>query len=170
MIRAHEDVALDGGIEIAQFGAERRQFVPIAEIPAMLQGAVLAIEDTRFEHHIGLDPIGIARAVLANLGGGMRQGASTITQQVARNFFLSPSKTLERKLKEVLLALQIERRLSKAQILDRVWNYDFGGQANVVELYISYLRKKIDQGREPLIHTVRGVGYEFAGEDATAPA
>ena len=51
------------------------------------------------------------------------------------------------------------RVLSKAQILDRVWNYDFGGQANVVELYISYLRKKIDAGREPLIHTVRGVGY-----------
>ena len=51
------------------------------------------------------------------------------------------------------------RVLSKAQILDRVWNYDFGGQANVVELYISYLRKKIDAGREPMIHTVRGVGY-----------
>lgn len=51
------------------------------------------------------------------------------------------------------------RVLSKAQILDRVWNYDFGGQANVVELYISYLRKKIDAGREPMIHTVRGAGY-----------
>ena len=51
------------------------------------------------------------------------------------------------------------RVLSKAQILDRVWNYDFGGQANVVELYISYLRKKVDAGREPLLHTVRGVGY-----------
>ena len=51
------------------------------------------------------------------------------------------------------------RVLSKAQILDRVWNYDFGGQAHVVELYISYLRKKIDAGREPLIHTVRGAGY-----------
>ena len=51
------------------------------------------------------------------------------------------------------------RVLSKAQILDRVWNYDFGGQAHVVELYISYLRKKIDAGRGPLIHTVRGVGY-----------
>ena len=49
--------------------------------------------------------------------------------------------------------------LSKAQILDRVWNYDFGGQANVVELYISYLRKKIDAGREPMIHTMRGAGY-----------
>jgi two-component system OmpR family response regulator len=51
------------------------------------------------------------------------------------------------------------RVLSKAQILDRVWNYDFGGQANVVELYISYLRKKIDAGRSPMIHTVRGAGY-----------
>ena len=51
------------------------------------------------------------------------------------------------------------RVLSKAQILDRVWSYDFGGRAHVVELYISYLRKKIDSGREPMIHTVRGVGY-----------
>jgi two-component system OmpR family response regulator len=51
------------------------------------------------------------------------------------------------------------RVLSKAQILDRVWNYDFGGQANVVELYISYLRKKIDAGRTPMIHTMRGAGY-----------
>ena len=52
-----------------------------------------------------------------------------------------------------------KRVLSKAQILDRVWNYDFGGQANVVELYISYLRKKVDAGREPMIHTMRGAGY-----------
>src|SRR5213595_1364221 len=64
-------------------------------------------------------------------------------------------------LEEVLARLRglLRRVLSKAQILDRVWNYDFGGQAHVVELYISYLRKKIDAGREPLIHTVRGVGY-----------
>lgn len=116
------------GVQIGQFGAERRQFVPIGAIPAMLQGAVLAIEDTRFEQHFGIDPIGIARALLANFGGGMRQGASTITQQVARNFFLSPSKTLERKLKEVLLALQIERRLSKAQILELYMNQIYLGQ------------------------------------------
>ncbi|MEX8496093.1 penicillin-binding protein 1A [Sphaerotilus sp.] len=116
------------GVQIGQFGAERRQFVPIADIPAMLQGAVLAIEDTRFEQHFGIDPLGIARALLANLGGGMRQGASTITQQVARNFFLSPSKTLERKLKEALLALQIERSLSKAQILELYMNQIYLGQ------------------------------------------
>jgi len=57
------------------------------------------------------------------------------------------------------------RVLSKAQILDRVWNYDFGGQANVVELYISYLRKKIDAGREPMIHTMRGAGYVLKPTD-----
>ena len=58
-----------------------------------------------------------------------------------------------------------KRVLSKAQILDRVWNYDFGGQANVVELYISYLRKKIDAGRAPMIHTMRGVGYVLKPAD-----
>ncbi len=57
------------------------------------------------------------------------------------------------------------RVLSKAQILDRVWNYDFGGQANVVELYISYLRKKVDAGREPMIHTLRGAGYVLKPTD-----
>jgi two-component system, OmpR family, response regulator len=59
------------------------------------------------------------------------------------------------------------RVLSKAQILDRVWNYDFGGQANVVELYISYLRKKVDAGREPMIHTMRGAGYVLKSAEAT---
>ena len=58
-----------------------------------------------------------------------------------------------------------KRVLSKAQILDRVWNYDFGGQANVVELYISYLRKKIDAGHAPMIHTMRGVGYVLKPAD-----
>ncbi|MGC5168140.1 response regulator transcription factor [Luteimicrobium sp. DT211] len=64
-----------------------------------------------------------------------------------------------------------KRVLSKAQILDRVWQYDFGGQANIVELYISYLRRKIDAGREPMIHTLRGVGYVLkpAASQATAP-
>ena len=61
------------------------------------------------------------------------------------------------------------RVLSKAQILDRVWNYDFGGQANVVELYISYLRKKIDAGREPMIHTMRGAGYVLKPADTAEP-
>src|SRR5690606_27181007 len=61
------------------------------------------------------------------------------------------------------------RVVSKAQILDRVWNYDFGGRSSVVELYISYLRKKIDQGRTPLIHTVRGVGYMIKAPQRRPP-
>ncbi len=116
------------GVEIAQFGAERRQFVPIAQIPLLLQQAVLAVEDTRFREHSGIDPKGVLRALLANLSGGLRQGASTITQQVARNFFLSSRQTPERKLKEAMLALRIERQLSKDQILELYCNQIYLGQ------------------------------------------
>ena len=116
------------GVEIAQFGNERRRFVPIAEIPAMLQQAVLAVEDSRFRQHPGIDPQGLARAVLANLTGGLRQGASTITQQVARNFFLTARFSTERKLKEALLAIRIERQLGKDQILELYLNQIYLGQ------------------------------------------
>lgn len=116
------------GVEIGQFGAERRQFVPIDRIPKLMQDAVLAVEDARFHDHRGLDLIGIARAVVAVVTGGLRQGASTITQQVARNFFLSQRFTAERKIKEALLALEIERRLSKPQILELYMNQIYLGQ------------------------------------------
>ena len=105
------------GVEIAQFGAERRQFVAIDKIPLLMQQAVLAVEDARFYDHRGIDLRGVVRAVAAQFTGGLRQGASTITQQVARTFFLSQRFTPERKIKEALLALEIERRLSKPQIL-----------------------------------------------------
>ncbi|MBP6898607.1 MAG: PBP1A family penicillin-binding protein [Burkholderiaceae bacterium] len=116
------------GVEIAQFGAERRQFVPYDQLPPLLVNAVLAVEDTRFWRHSGIDAIGLARAVLSTLSGGMRQGGSTITQQVARTFFLSQRFTPERKLKEALLALEIERRLSKQAILELYLNQIFLGQ------------------------------------------
>jgi penicillin-binding protein 1A len=116
------------GVEIAQFGSERRQFVPIAEIPLLLQQALLAVEDTRFREHGGIDPKGVLRALVAAATGGLRQGASTITQQVARTFFLSTRRTPERKLKEALLALQIERELSKDQILELYMNQIYLGQ------------------------------------------
>ena len=69
------------GVEIAQFGSERRQFLPIAQIPKLMQDAVIAVEDARFREHHGVDPIGIARAVVAAVSGGRRQGASTITSR-----------------------------------------------------------------------------------------
>ena len=116
------------GVEIAQFGSERRQFVPIERMPRRLQDAVLAVEDTQFREHFGISLKGLLRATLANLTGGMPQGASTITQQVARTFFLSTRRTAERKIKEALLSLQIERRLSKDQILELYLNQIYLGQ------------------------------------------
>ncbi|MFM2329121.1 MAG: hypothetical protein RLZZ494_1224 [Pseudomonadota bacterium] len=116
------------GVEIAQFGSERRQFLPIEQIPPMMQAAVLAVEDARFREHSGLDVKGIARAVWVNLSGGRRQGASTITQQVARNFFLSSQRTFERKFKEALLAIKIEQQLSKDRILELYMNQIYLGQ------------------------------------------
>jgi penicillin-binding protein 1A len=117
------------GVEIAQFGAERRHYVPIEEIPKLMQDAVLAVEDARFRQHPGIDPIGVARALLAAITpGGLPQGASTITQQVARTFFLNSRRTPERKFKEALLALQIERELSKDEILGLYMNQIYLGQ------------------------------------------
>ena len=115
------------GVEIAQFGSERRQFVAIDQIPLLMQQAVLAVEDARFYQHRGIDLKGLARAVAAQLTGGLRQGASTITQQVARTFFLSQRFTPERKIKEALLALEIERQLSKPQILELYMNQIYLG-------------------------------------------
>ncbi|MEX5746824.1 penicillin-binding protein 1A [Massilia sp. X63] len=115
---------------IGEFGAERRDFVPIAKIPAMMKAAVLSIEDARFYEHGGIDwirALGAAKANLASLGS-FRQGGSTITMQVARNFFLSRDKTLPRKLTEVALAYKIEQALSKDQILEVYMNQIYLGQ------------------------------------------
>ena len=116
------------GVEIAQFGAERRIYVPLARIPKRLQDAVLAVEDTRFREHSGIDPKGMARAVLSMMTGGMKQGASTITQQLVRTMLLTQRFTPERKAKEILLALQVEKALSKDRILEIYLNEIFLGQ------------------------------------------
>ena len=113
---------------IGEFGAERREFVPIAKVPALLKSAVLAIEDTRFYEHGGVDWIRALGAAKANVGDFGSQGASTITMQVARNFFLSRDKTLPRKLTEVALAYKIEKALTKDQILEVYLNQIYLGQ------------------------------------------
>ncbi|HJV53263.1 MAG TPA: penicillin-binding protein 1A [Noviherbaspirillum sp.] len=113
---------------IGEFGEERRNLVHIKDVPDVMKKAVLAIEDDRFYEHGGVDYIGIARAALHNLTGGAKQGASTITQQVARNFFLSSEQTLKRKLYEALLAWKIEQSLSKDQILEIYMNQIYLGQ------------------------------------------
>ena len=115
-------------ILIGEFGEERRRLVRIKDIPYRMKIAVLAIEDDRFYKHGGVDYIGIARAAIHNLSGGARQGASTITQQVARNFFLTREQTYKRKLLEVLLAWKIETQLSKDEILEIYMNQIYLGQ------------------------------------------
>ncbi|MBN8486742.1 MAG: penicillin-binding protein 1A [Burkholderiales bacterium] len=113
---------------LGEFGDERRQFVAFGDIPKVMKDAVLAIEDARFYEHGGVDYRGVLRAALENLRDAHSQGASTITMQVARNFYLSTEKTLTRKLYEVLLALDIERQLSKEQILEVYMNQIYLGQ------------------------------------------
>lgn len=116
------------GVELAQFGPERRHYLPIEAIPRLMQDAVLAVEDTRFREHRGIDWIGVARVLSVFATGGRLDGASTITQQVARTFFLSTRRTPERKLKEALLAWEIERTLSKDAILALYMNQIYLGQ------------------------------------------
>ncbi|MGF6774538.1 penicillin-binding protein 1A [Paraburkholderia sp. GAS199] len=114
---------------IGEFGEERRDIVHIQDVPDSLKKAVLAIEDARFYDHGGVDLTGIARAgFVALTNGHATQGASTITMQVARNFFLSSEKTYTRKIYEMLLAYKIESKLSKDQILEVYMNQIYLGQ------------------------------------------
>jgi membrane peptidoglycan carboxypeptidase len=112
---------------LGEFGEERRNLTPIAEIPAVMKNAVLAIEDSRFYSHSGVDYKGLMRAGIANLGRAKSQGASTITMQVARNVYLSSEKTFTRKLYEVLLTFKLEHLLTKDQILEIYMNQIFLG-------------------------------------------
>ncbi|WP_374259487.1 penicillin-binding protein 1A [Zoogloea sp.] len=118
----------DGAL-IGEYGEERRAVVHIQDVPPVLKHAILAAEDDRFYQHSGVDFLGILRAAGANLAtGGKRQGASTITMQVARNFFLTREKTISRKLYEILLAFKIEQNLTKDQILEVYINQIFLGR------------------------------------------
>src|SRR5258706_2152510 len=113
---------------ITEFHVERRIFVPLAQIPKALRDAIIATEDARFYSHHGVDPTGIARAVYQNFRRGrIVEGGSTITQQLAKVLFLTPDKSLERKLKEAVLALELERRYSKDRILELYLNQIYFG-------------------------------------------
>jgi len=112
---------------IGEFGEEHRTLTPIAEIPAVMKNAILAVEDARFFQHGGIDYVGMVRAALANVGRSKSQGASTITMQVARNVYLSSEKTFTRKIYEVLLTFKLEHTLTKDQILEIYMNQIFLG-------------------------------------------
>ncbi len=145
---------------IAQFGEKRRIPLRLNQIPSVMVYAFIATEDSRFYEHYGVDPVGIFRAVcIALLSGHVSQGASTITQQLARNFFLSPERTIMRKIKEVFLALRIELMLSKDDILELYLNkiylgyraYGVGSAAQV------YFGKDISQLSLSEIATLAGL-------------
>jgi penicillin-binding protein 1A len=115
------------GALLGEFGEERRNLTPINEIPDVMKNAVLAIEDSRFFEHGGVDYKGMVRATLANLGKVKSQGASTITMQVARNVYLSSEKTFTRKIYEILLTFKLEHLLTKNQILEIYMNQIYLG-------------------------------------------
>jgi penicillin-binding protein 1A len=113
---------------ITELHVERRIFVPLEQIPKSLTDAVIATEDARFFSHFGVDPMGIARAVYQNFRHGrIVEGGSTITQQLAKVLFLAPDKSLQRKLKEAALALELERRYSKDRLLELYLNQIYFG-------------------------------------------
>ena len=133
---------------IGEVGEQRRIPVKLENVPQRLQDAFLATEDSRFYDHHGLDPIGIARAIyVAVSNGGASQGASTITQQLARNFFLTPEKKLIRKVREAVLAVEIENALSKQEILELYLNKIFLGYRSygVAAAAQTYFGKNLDE-------------------------
>src|SRR6267143_637683 len=116
---------------LTELHVERRIFVPLAHIPQTLRDAVIATEDRRFYSHFGVDPIGIARAVYQNYRRGrIVEGGSTITQQLTKVLFLTPDKSLERKMKEAVLALELERRYSKDRIFEMYLNQVYFGHGS----------------------------------------
>jgi len=136
------------GVLMGEFGEERRNLTPIAEIPKVMKDAVLSIEDARFYQHGGVDYLGILRAGIANIGRMKSQGASTITMQVARNVYLSSEKTYTRKIYEILLTYKLEHMLSKDQILEIYMNQIFLGNraygfASAAETYFGKSLKDI---------------------------
>jgi penicillin-binding protein 1A len=128
-------VRADDGSEIVTLGPSYGKWIPISRMPKVMQEAMISVEDRRFRDHWGVDPIGIARSVLVRMEKGhWRQGGSTITQQLARNTFLNSSRTFDRKIREIVLALALETRFSKDQILELYLNkVYFGGGAYGVD-------------------------------------
>ncbi|MFA5087004.1 MAG: PBP1A family penicillin-binding protein [Candidatus Paceibacterota bacterium] len=127
------------------FTEEKRTYVPLSQIPTILQKAVIATEDSRFYTHFGIDPTGMVRAILTDIATGKSQGASTIDQQLIRSTFLTPDKTITRKVKEIVLSLEIDNQYSKDQILEWYLNQvPFGVNIyGAQEASLTYFQKPI---------------------------
>jgi penicillin-binding protein 1A len=145
------------GVLIGEFGEERRSVIKLDDVPQVMTRAILAAEDDRFFTHSGVDFLGIARAAFANLAaGGKAQGASTITMQLARNFFLSNERSYTRKIYEILVAFKIEQALSKEQILEIYLNQIYLGQraygfASAAQVYFGKPLAKISAAEAAML-------------------
>jgi penicillin-binding protein 1A len=145
MTRVH---AADGSL-IAEYAKERRLYLPVEDVPKLLINAFLSAEDRSFFTHYGVDPEGIGRAIIANFtrSGRRQQGASTITQQIAKSFLLSSEQTYDRKIKEILLALRIEATYTKEKILELYLNQIYLGFGNygVASAALNYYGKSVHE-------------------------
>jgi penicillin-binding protein 1A len=145
------------GLLLGEFGEERRNVVSFADVPVLMKQAILAAEDDRFYQHGGVDTLGVLRAAISNITSpGRQQGASTITMQVARNFFISSEKTYTRKFYEALLALKIESTLSKDKIFEIYINQIFLGQraygfASAAQIYFGKPLKQISAAEAAML-------------------
>ncbi|WP_091135035.1 penicillin-binding protein 1A [Microvirga guangxiensis] len=145
MTRVH---ASDGSL-IAEYARERRLYVPIQAIPKLVKAAFLSAEDKNFYKHPGIDPEGVIRAIVVNVksGGKREQGASTITQQVAKNFLVGNERSYERKIREALIALRMESTFSKDKILELYLNEIYLGLGNygVAASALNYFGKSLHE-------------------------
>ena len=140
-------IQYSNGEEIGRIGSENRQIVPLAQIPMNVRNAVLAAEDRSFYSNRAFSITGIARAVINNLRGGSLQGGSTITQQYAKTAFLSPERTIQRKIKELVIAIKLENQLSKDQIFESYLNTIYFGRGSygVQTAAQQYFNRNVDQ-------------------------
>ena len=140
-------IQYSNGKEIGRIGTENRQVVPLAKIPLNVRHAVLAAEDRGFYSNRAFSVTGILRAVLNNLKGGSLQGGSTITQQYAKTAFLTPSRTIQRKIKELVIAIKLENQMSKDQIFENYLNSIYFGRGSygVMTASQQYFNRNVDQ-------------------------
>lgn len=157
----------DGETIIGEFALERRVPLKYGEIPQVVQNAILAIEDNRFRDHIGIDPVRIIGAGVRNITDGTRQGGSTLTQQLAKNLFLSREQTLTRKFNEWMTALQIERYYTKDQIMEMYVNNIFLGAGAYgieagSEIYFGKQAKELTLGEAALLAGIPRAPSEYS--------
>lgn len=140
-------IQYSNGKEIGRVGTQNRQIIPLAKIPLNLRHAVLAAEDRGFYSNRAFSVTGIARAIFNNLKGGSLQGGSTITQQYAKTAFLTPSRTIQRKIKELIIAIKLENQLSKDQIFESYLNTIYFGRGSygVMTASQQYFNRNVDQ-------------------------